>query len=97
VKPGGSGGTEADTVAPGTAACAGPVTGCWPDAVLTEAETWAADCEGRLGVVVVFVTGGCAADDRGDEVEAAFFGAAVGFFGVRGGAGDCGARRLILA
>src|SRR5213593_4637599 len=43
VKPGGSGGTEADTVAPGTAACAGPVTG-WPDAVLTEVETWAAGC-----------------------------------------------------
>ena len=96
MKPGGSGGTEADTVAPGTAACAGPVTG-WPDAALTEVETWAAGCERLLGVVVVFVTGGCAADEGADEVEAAFFGAAVGFVGVRGGAGDCGARRLILA
>ncbi len=96
VKPGGSGGTEADPVAPGTATCAGPVTG-WPDAVLTEAETWAAGCEGLLGVVAVFVTGGCAADEDADEVEAAFFGAASGFVGVRGGAGDCGARRLIFA
>jgi hypothetical protein len=67
-----------DRSGPGTATCAGPVTG-WPDAVLTEAETWAPGCEGLLRVVVVFVTGGCAADEDAVEAEAAFFGAALGF------------------
>jgi hypothetical protein len=83
VKPGGSGGTEADSVAVGTGTGAVPVTGC-PAAVLTEAETWAAGCEELLVAAVGFVV------VCWDGAEDGVLGAGPGFVVAGGGVDDCG-------